>query len=551
MTLEALVSDRSYLGRHTRQWILSLLLIIFYSETSLAQLNLNLDAATAEQTTTIQVSSDTVLFLRMSIYDADYNGEGHLFVNEQGPIVLFANGNNGNNDINLDINLNLSNTQRGYFRQGSNTLRFTFETPETFFDGYRINSISAIESIETKAYEEVIPRDNGEISTHRLHALEIYKRLAGVTTPIDNPVLIEMEQHLSRGNHKAAARLATQEASFYNLVVRDFAARMSTREVTINQGFNDFIATFIGVTRDNIDARQLLTGNFIYMGSGETNVPSNIEQDILRSNNHYQGLENDNYDFASVLMRTDTQYLRLPGGGVTSHPDAAGVITSRAFMGAHAVDGTNRRLVEFTFNQFTCFELEEWADATATDIRVGPDIDRFPGGEGANYQSTCKACHSVMDGFRGAFARYDFSDNFVKYAAYFSNGGGADRMNQSPAGIAQKMNRNSDTFPTGFRTTDDTWVNNARGPANVQRFGWRGVHSSGSGVRQMASAVANSRAFSRCMVKRVYREICRRPIASFETSFVETMATSFENNDYNLRELFEDTALRPECLGAR
>lgn len=551
MTLQAIVLDRSKLVDHAGPWLLCLLLVFFYSEISLAQLNLSLNATTPEQTTTLQVNSDTVLFLKMSVLDADYNGEGHLFVNDKGPIVLFPNGNANNNDVDLEMNLNLSNTQRGYFRQGSNTLRFTFETAETFFDGYRINSISAAETIETKAYEEVIPRDDGEISDNRLHALEIYKRLAGITTPIDNPVLVEMEQHLSRGNQKAAARLATQESSFYNLVVRDFAARMSTRDVTINENFNDFIATFIGVTRDDIDARQLLTGNFIYMGSSDTNVPSDLEKDVLRSNNHYQALERENYDFASVLNRTDSQYLRLPGGGVTSHPDAAGVITSRAFMGAHAVDGTNRRLVEFTFNQFTCFEMVEWGDATATDIRVGPDIDRFPGGEGANYQSTCKACHSVMDGFRGAFARYDFSDNFVKYAAYFTNGGGADRMRQSPAGIAQKMNRNSDTFPTGFRTTDDTWVNNARGPANVQRFGWRGVHSSGSGVRQMASAIANSRAFSRCMVKRVYREICRRPIASFETSLVENMATSFENTEYNLRELFEDMALRPECLGAR
>ncbi len=548
MTLEAIVSDRSNLVFRSQQWVLCLLFAFLFSESALAQLSLN--ATTPEQTTTVQVT-DTVLFLKMSVFDADYDGEGHLFVNDQGPIVLFSNGNSNNNDADLEMNLNLSNTQRGYFRQGSNTLRFTFETPETFFDGYRINSVSAVESIETKAYEDVTPRDSGEISDTRLRALEIYKRLAGVTTPIDNPILVEMEQHLSRGNPKAAARLATQESSFYNLVVRDFAARMSTREVTINENFNDFIATFIGVTRDDVDARQLLTGNFIYRGSGDTNVPSDLEQDLLRSNNHYLALQNENYDFASVLTRTDSQYLRLPNGGVTTHPDAAGVITSRAFMGAHAVDGTNRRLVEFTFNQFTCFEMEEWGDATATDIRVGPDIDRFPGGEGANYQSTCKACHSVMDGFRGAFARYDFSDNFVKYGAYYTNGGGADRMRQSPAGIAEKMNRNSDTFPTGFRTTDDTWVNNARGPANIQRFGWRGVHNSGAGVRQMASAVANSRAFSRCMVKRVYREICRRPIASFEVALVENMANSFESSDYNLRELFEDMALRPECLGAR
>jgi hypothetical protein len=538
--------------RSQKLFCLGYLILFFLSaQPSLAQLNLTVDASTPERTTTVTLETDTVLFLNIDVFDADYDAEGELYINEQGPIVLFPGGNNGNNDVNRLIQINLNNTQRSYFQRGANTLRFTFLDTEPFFDGYRINSVAAIESIPTKAYEEIIPRVDESVSDNRQLALEIYKRLAGITTPIDNPVLIEMERHIDRGDLKEAAKIATTESSFYNLVVRDFAARMSTREVTINEPFNDFIATFIGVTRDDLDARTLLTGNHFYMGNSETNVPSNIEPDLLLSNNHYARLEADNYDFASVLTRVNTQYIRIPGGDTVPHPDAAGVITSRTFMAAHAVDGTNRRPVEFTFNQFTCFEMEEWGDATATDIRVGQDIDRFPGGEGANYQTTCKACHSVMDGFRGAFARYDYSDNFVKYAPYFPSGNGRDRMQQSPAGVSRKLNINSDTFSGGFRTTDDSWVNNARGPANAQRFGWRGVHTSGSGVRQMASAVANSRAFSRCMVKRVYRELCRRPVASFENAIVENMANSFESNNYSLRGLFEDMAIQPECIGVR
>ena len=156
-----------------------------------------------------------------------------------------------------------------------------------------------------------------------------------------------------------------------------------------------------------------------------------------------------------------------------------------------------------------------------------------------------------MDGFRGAFARYDFQNNFVKYASYYNDGGGENNMRQSPAGVARKMNINSSTFSSGFSTTDDTWINNARSPANNVLFGWRGVIDSGSGVKQMARTIANSRAFSSCMVKKVYREVCRRKVSSYESEMIKSMTTSFENKGYNLKSLFEEIAIRPECLGAR
>ena len=239
-----------------------------------------------------------------------------------------------------------------------------------------------------KEYSEIDPIVDEPISKNRMLALEIYKRLAGIGTAIDNPVLAEMEAQLDLGDKMAAARIATEEPSFYNLVVRDFAARMSNIDESINAPLTDFVASFIGATRDGLDARTLLTGNHYYMGSAETGVPEEIVADLLKSNRHYEGLESGDFDLASTLTKIDNQNLRTPNDNYVSHPDAAGVITSRAFMGAHALDGTNRRLVEYTFKQFTCNDMEDWADATATDIRVGRDIDRFPGGEGAKYLTT-------------------------------------------------------------------------------------------------------------------------------------------------------------------
>ncbi|MCJ8277000.1 MAG: DUF1585 domain-containing protein, partial [Bdellovibrionales bacterium] len=241
--------------------------------------------------------------------------------------------------------------------------------------------------------------------------------------------------------------------------------------------------------------------------------------------------------------------VRGPGDALVDHPDPAGVITSRAFMEAHASAGTNRRLVEFTMRQFTCNPIENWADSTSPDSRVGRDIDRYPGGDGSKFQTTCKSCHGNMDGFRGAFAKFDFSDNFTKYANLYPNSGGRDRMRQMPDGIARKLNHNQDTFIQGHETLDDSWVNYARSPQNQELLGWRGSVAGGNGVNALAEAVANSRAFSQCMVKKVYYEVCRRDVATFEIPMVDRIADEFESEGYNLKALFEKIAISKECIG--
>lgn len=515
--------------------------IIFCSSLSIAQVTI--DPNSGPQTMTMNLPGDSILFLQVTVYDADYSDEGLLYVNDQGPIQLWPGVDSSGNDMAQTINLSLNNTQKSWFTSGDNTLRFEFKTDSANGEGYRVDKVVPVSSIETKKYSDFDINVDAPISANRKLALEIYKRLVGITTPIDNPLLVEMENKLNQGDKRGAAQLATQESGFYNLVVRDFAARMSTREESINETFNDFIATFIGVIRDNLDARLLLTGNFFYKANIDTPVRSNTLSDILGSNRHYSDLENNNYDFASVLTKENAQYMASSDrSSFVTHPDAAGVITSRAFMGAHALDGTNRRLVQYTVKQFACFEMSEWADATASDIRVGRDVDRAPGGETSKFLTTCKSCHSVMDGFRGAFAKYDFDRNFVKYD--FDAGPGTNSVDR-------KMNQNGSVFAPGYVTTDNTWINNATSASNQQRFGWRGIASSGTGVKQFAAAIANSRAFSKCMVQRVYREVCRRPVANFEAGMIETMANTFESTGYNLKSLFEEIAIRPECIGVR
>ncbi|NQZ00352.1 MAG: hypothetical protein HRT45_06740 [Bdellovibrionales bacterium] len=396
---------------------------------------------------------------------------------------------------------------------------------------------------------QVMPEVDAPISENRTKALELYQRLVGIKIAIDAPILKEMEAFIDNDSWMEAAALATNDPGFYNLVVRDYAVKMSNREGTVKAALNDMAAMFIGVTRDERDARELLTGNFYYQaGAGYALIPSDTANDMLRSNRHFESLEAEGYDISKALVRVQGQKLLSSAGQVIENPNPAGILTSRAFLSAHADAGTNRRLVEFAFQEFLCSPIEQWADANVSDAYVGRDIDRYPGGSNAKYQTTCKSCHSPMDGMRGAFARYDFVDNLVKYTTFYSVGRGPNALPQMPVGIVEKINHNFDVFPGGHEITNTSWVNQTTRGTNAQRFGWRGP-TSGSGVTAFGEMISNSRAFPVCLTTRVFESLCRRAPATFESDMINAVAQDFENGGYKLKWLFERIATRSECIG--
>ncbi len=411
------------------------------------------------------------------------------------------------------------------------------------------------------------PNPNVTLTPLHTQAAQLYTRITGVKIPATAPIISGindarvpqqtvtrgMVQYLQDGQPLQAALLATQEDSFYNTTVRDFAKRMSTRDETVNTPLNDLVATVIGVAANEKDARLLLTGNFYYMGDPATTaLPNDLQRDLLTSNNHYESMERVGYNLRRVLKRMDGQKV-FTGTTIVDHPDPAGLITSRAFMAAHAVAGTNRRLVEFAFREFMCIPIAGWADSTGPDNYIGRDVDRFPGGDHAKFLTTCRSCHSNMDGLRGAFAKFNFADNFVKYAPLMPvvtdpDDEGATNMCQNPTGIACKMNRNFDTFPGGYVTTDDSWVNNANRNSNGAYFGW-GSTLSGRGVRALASTMAATKSFSSCMAKRAFRSVCKREATSFDSALIDQVSLDFVNEQYNLERLFARIAISRECMG--
>jgi hypothetical protein len=394
------------------------------------------------------------------------------------------------------------------------------------------------------------------------------ERLTGVKWAADEPLIAQMAQKISAGDRTGAAALAIQKPQFLNVTVRDMGLKMSTREETVREKFNDFAAGLIGVVRDDIDGRELLYGNFYYRAN--TSVLASSDFELLTSNAHYETLENQNRDLGAVLVRVNGQKLiQSNAGAIGANSDPAGILTSRTFLAAHAVAGTNRRLVEYTFREFMCAKMEDWADTGAPDGFIGRDIDRAPGGVPQRFQTTCKGCHTSMDGFRGAFAKYDYREATIAATLVSS----PSRIGDSPAeltnpdnltdgagGVAKKMNRPNENgvttvlFETGFVTRNDSWVNNAIRPGNALRFGWRGLAPSGAsaanarGVNSFGRLIANSVRFPQCMSKRVWEAVCKHQLSKGEMELLQvSLGMAFEGSGYNFKELFKTVAAHPKC----
>lgn len=411
----------------------------------------------------------------------------------------------------------------------------------------------------------VVPIDIGiNIDAQRIKAQDIFQRITGIKTPIYDPILTQMVERLNANDPVGAAALATNDFRFINITVRDFASKMSNRAETINVPMNDFTATVMGVVRDDISAQKLLTDNITYqIDPLKAAVPSTLITDILKSNSHYESADTQRVDFSQVLTRFDKSGQPLKqkvfdGRLAQDMPTPAGLLTSRGWLAAHAIAGTNRRLVEFSLREFLCTPLENVADSSGPDNVVARDIDRFPGGSHAKFTTTCRACHTIMDGLRPAFGYITFNSEYVMHSytspavatqAMEDNGLG---MYKSPAAgasyIAHKLNRNEEVFPGGRITVDDNWVNNAVFGANTAYFAWKST--SGKGITAYGKMLSESRQFPICMAKRVYTQVCKREPASTEMDMINAAATEFSTTrNYNLKFLFQKIVTSKECLG--
>ena len=369
-------------------------------------------------------------------------------------------------------------------------------------------------------------------------AKRLHDRLAGV--PADAATLSQMQALIAAGNASGAAAIAMQHPGFYRTTLKLFAAPATNRDLDVFEALNDYSATVIGLVRDEVDFRQLLQTDILYVGADSLGLPP-YQSD---NNAHYLALEQQGVDLAQYLEpRAQSSLNGIPADA------SAGVMTSRAAAKAFFYLGTNRAMLRFTLMSQLCTDLEPLQDISRPTDRIRQDVSRSPGGDSRIFNNRCVGCHAGMDPLAQAFAYYDyqFSDEDGSNGRIFYQQSGTQNE-QTQSRVQPKYHINAGSFPYGFRTPDDNWVNYWRQGQN-KALGWdNSLPGQGSGAKSLGQELANSTAFAQCQVKKVFRTVClREPESLTDVTTLHNVTDSFVAGGYKLKQVFADTATY--CMG--
>jgi len=378
-------------------------------------------------------------------------------------------------------------------------------------------------------------------------ARQIHDRLAGV--PPSDAVLTQMENAIagtepscssygtsyggSVSGHVCAAYIAMDNANFYNVTLKNFAAPWTNRDRSVFVPLNDYIATVIGMIRDDVPFNTLLSADLAYVGRQGVVAA----QPAANNNTHYEQLEENNVNLKDELVETtQSSILGIPSSAT------AGVMTSRAASEAFFVAGTNRAMFRFTLLNHMCNDLEQVHDRKLPPDRIRQDVSRSPGGDSRLFLNNCVGCHTGMDPMAGAFAYYNYNEeNGV--LDYSASGPG-------PGGTVQPKYFNNDAnFPQGYRTTDDHWENYWREGQNAYLGFDTALPGEGNGAKSLGEELGNSDAFAACQVKKAFKAVClRNPEDQSDFDAVDQIAGTFTlTSNYSMRQVFADVAVH--CMG--
>jgi hypothetical protein len=357
----------------------------------------------------------------------------------------------------------------------------------------------------------------------REQAKQVHDRLAGV--PPSEAVLAAMEADIQNSDPMAAAQRAMNNANFYNVTLKNFAAPWTNRERNVFVPLNDYIATVVGMIRDDVPFNSLLSADVLYVANNVPGLPAYSNT----NNNHYAQFEAGGHDMMTRLVQT-TQ------SSVTGIPTeaTAGVMTTRAAAEAFFIAGTNRAMFRFTMLNHMCNDMEQVHYLALPPDRIRQDVSRSPGGDSRLFLNNCVGCHNGMDPMAQAFAYYNFNET-------------TGTIEYTPGVVQPKYFNNDANFPYGFRTPDDAWENRWRVGQN-EFLGWdQTLPGSGNGAKTMGEELANSNAFASCQVKKVFRAVCLRdPEDAADRSQVSQMVTSFKSG-YRMKQTFAEAAVY--CMG--
>lgn len=358
----------------------------------------------------------------------------------------------------------------------------------------------------------------------RTQAKRLHDRLAGV--PPGSAVLDEMTADIAAGRFIDAAYTAMENGAFYDVTLKNFAMPWTNRDQSVFEPLNDYVATVVGMVRDDVPFNQVLSEDILYTGRSGLGLPAFSPA----NNDHFEALEKSGVSLKDALARTTQSSMTgLP-------PNAtAGVITSRAAAKAFFIAGTNRAMFRFTLINHLCRDLEQLQDETRPADRIRQDVSRSPGGDSRIFLNNCITCHSGMDPLAQAYAYYDYDDT-------------TGRLVYTAGQVRPKYFNNKETFRPGYSTPDDRWDNYWRQGRNSS-LGWSALlPGSGQGAKSMGQELAATQAFAQCQVEKVFRNVCfRDPSDAADRARVGAIAASFQANGYQLKRVFAETATY--CMG--
>jgi hypothetical protein len=357
----------------------------------------------------------------------------------------------------------------------------------------------------------------------------MFDRLVGA--PPTPALLDELEQRVATDGGVAAAlymldSTRPHSSHFYTTTLKNFATPWTNRDQTVFAPLNDYTATVIGMVRDDVDFRTVLSADLVYVGQGINPTYSTT------SNAHYEAMETNNADLRVVLQGTTQSSLNgLPPAAT------AGIMTSRAGSEAFFIDGTNRAMFRFTMLNHLCHDMEQVHDTSRPPDRIRQDVTRSPGGDSSLFLNNCVGCHNGMDPLAQAFAYYDFDETQL-------------RLVYTQDVVQPKYLINADNFKQGYVTTDDHWENRWRLPGKNTLLGWAGQDGTirtGNGAKTLGEELANSDAFAQCQAEKVFRTLCfRSPSDDPDRAQVTTSANGFKSGG-NLKRVFAEIAAH--CAG--
>ena len=366
----------------------------------------------------------------------------------------------------------------------------------------------------------------------RDQAQRIHNRLAGV--PANAATLTEMANLIDNNQAANAAELAMDNPAFYNVTIKQFATPWTNEAQDVFAPLNDYIATIIGVVRDDVDFRRILYSDLLYVGN--TNPAASPS-----SNAHYQALEDQHADLSTALTESSqaSQY-GTPAEAV------AGVLTSRAAANAFFYAGTNRAMLRFTMMNHMCRDLEQVKDTTRPSDRIRQDVSRSPGGDSRIFRNSCIGCHSGMDPLAQSFAYYDWEGPQEGDGGRMVYNSGNDA--ETGTRVQGKYLINGNNFPWGYITPDNSWDNYWRKGPNAN-LGWDpSLSGSGEGAASMGKELAHSEVFATCQAEKVFQTVClRKPADGADTAELASMTSHFKNDNYRMKTLFSDAATY--CMG--